>query len=363
MKKKVLSLFTGAGGFDIGMEMAECDTSLCIEYDADCRETLRHNRPKWNLFEDTTGGRIAGDIRNISVDEAIKMGGQPDIIIGGAPCQPFSGLGKGKGSDDEKNGDLFLEYVRFIKGTNPSAFIFENVTGITNKKHQNVIDYMLDSFSGLGYGLSTSILNAADYGTPQKRKRFFLIGIKGVMEPKFPVPTHFKDELSYEEYSDIVGEYKKWISVEDAFGSLPEDHINRKDYKLMNISDIVKHRMTYIKEGENFKVVPKEFLPNCWKSGKHEGADTFGRLIASEPSVTIRTAAYNPSKGRYIHPFEDRGLSTIELASLQGFPYEWEFKSTHKGGVTLTSAGRQIGNAVPPPLACEIGKAILEQLS
>src|SRR6185295_9951519 len=124
----------------------------------------------------------------------------------------------------------------------------------------------------------------------------------------------------------------------------------------------VVKRMTYIKEGENFKVLPMKLRPNCWKSGRHQGNDTFGRLVADLPSVTIRTAAYNPAKGQYIHPFENRGLSTIEMASLQSFPFTWHFKSKNREKITLVSGGRQIGNAVPPRLAQMLGAAIKKQL-
>jgi len=102
--------------------------------------------------------------------------------------------------------------------------------------------------------------------------------------------------------------------------------------------------------------------PKCWQSGKHQGNDTFGRLISNLPSVTIRTAAYNPAKGMYIHPFENRGLSTIEMAALQSFPYNWSFKVKGREKVTLVSGGKQIGNAVPPGLANALGLAIKQQI-
>jgi DNA (cytosine-5)-methyltransferase 1 len=114
-------------------------------------------------------------------------------------------------------------------------------------------------------------------------------------------------------------------------------------------------RMKLVAPGKNFRSIPKELLPDCWRNGKHQGADTFGRLLLDAPSVTIRTAAYNPTKGRYIHPTEHRGLSTLEMAILQGFPLSYEFVGN------LKEIGKQIGNAVPPPLAMAIGKAILKQ--
>ena len=375
----VVSLFTGAGGLDIGLEESGYHTAVCVEYDADCRETLRYNRPEWKLFESDTKiektklrKRIPGDIREISVDELLNFSGlkkgEAALVVGGAPCQPFSNIGKRLGKKDEKNGDLFLEFVRMVKGVEPKAFIFENVVGITQSKHSDVIAYMVDKFKGLGYGISHTILNAANYGVPQRRERFFLIGIKGVENPAFPLPTHFKDEKHYQSIIkdlDIanIPKFKKWVSVKAAFKKLPKKQESRVDYALMNISDVVVYRMTFIDQGENFKVLPFELRPNCWKNGKHQGNDTFGRMDEDLPSCTIRTAAYNPAKGQYIHPFENRGLSTIEMAILQSFPNKWYFKCLNKDKITLVSGGKQIGNAVPPLLAQALGAAIKKQLT
>jgi DNA (cytosine-5)-methyltransferase 1 len=378
MQFPVVSLFSGAGGLDIGLEESGFHTAVCVEYDEDCRETLRYNRPEWKLFEEGVKvekgkikTRIPGDIRDIGIDELLKLAGlkkgEAALVVGGAPCQPFSNIGKKLGKNDEKNGDLFLEFVRIVKGVSPEAFIFENVVGITQQKHADVIKYMVDKFKGLGYGISHAILNSANYGVPQRRERFFLIGIKGVEKPSFPFPTHFKDEKHYETLVkdfDVfpVRNFKKWVSVKEAFKKMPKNQERRIDYALMNISDVVVKRMTYIKQGENFKVLPMNLRPDCWKSGKHQGNDTFGRINADLPSCTIRTAAYNPAKGQYIHPFENRGLSTFEMAALQSFPFNWYFRCKGNDKVTLVSGGRQIGNAVPPLLAQALGAAIKKQI-
>lgn len=374
----VISLFSGSGGLDIGLEQAGYETVACVEIDDDCRETLKFNRPHWGIFESTTreeDGKIIsrkpGDIRDIDADELLKFTGlnvgEAALVVGGAPCQPFSNIGKKQGQDDEKNGDLFKHFVRIVKGVQPEAFIFENVTGITQSKHSPVIDYMLDSFSGSGYSLTYGILNAANYGVPQRRERFFLIGIRGGETAAFPLPTHSKDTKSWETFIndlDMMATYipHKWKSVRDAFTEIPAGYKARPDYVVMNISDVVLHRMTHIKQGQNFKVLPMELRPDCWKSGRHQGNDTFGRLIADLPSITIRTAAYNPAKGMYIHPFEDRGLNSVEMAALQDFPYEWRFRIKAKENVTLVSGGKQIGNAVPPGLAKALGLAIRQQI-
>jgi DNA (cytosine-5)-methyltransferase 1 len=371
-RNKVISLFTGAGGLDIGLELAGYDTSACVEIDEHCRETLKHNRPEWGVFEDSTE-RNAGDIRKINPEELLKTArikkGEAALVVGGAPCQPFSNMGKKLGKDDPRNGDLFLEFVRMVKGIEPQAFIFENVVGITQAKHSDVIHYMKEKFAEVGYTIAHTVLNSADYGVPQKRQRFFILGLKGEKAPLLPMPTHSKNFKEWSNFVDGLDHFpdyipKDWVTVGDAFEKLPQSKDTRTDNKKMNISDIVKERMKLIGPGENFKVLPMDMRPNCWKDGgKHQGQDTFGRLRLDEPSVTIRTAAYNPSKGRYIHPTENRGLDIVEMASLQSFPYEWEFKCAGNKSITLKSGGAQVGNAVPPLLAKAIGEALYAQLS
>ncbi len=379
MDYTVVSLFSGAGGLDIGLEQAGFRTAVCVENDLNCRMTLRHNRPEWLLFDKSTkmvDGAITtrepGDIRQIEVEELLDFAGlkkgKVALVVGGAPCQPFSNIGKKQGEQDEKNGDLFLEFVRMVKGIQPEAFIFENVAGIIQSKHSNVLQYMFEQFEGSGYGLAYSLVNAANYGVPQRRERFILIGIKDVKAPAFPLPTHMKDQVAWKNFVKELDQIpstlpKNWVSVKEAFAKLPLGYEQRSDYAVMNISDVVKHRMTYINQGKNFKVLPMELRPNCWKTGKHQGNDTFGRLIADLPSVTIRTAAYNPAKGMYIHPFENRGLDTIEMAVLQDFPLDWEYKTSGRDKVTLVSGGKQIGNAVPPGLARALGLAIRKQIA
>lgn len=367
---KVISLFSGAGGLDVGLEMAGFNTAVCVEIDPDCRETLRWNRPEWTLSEDDTN-RIAGDIRDVKVSELLKLGklkkGEAALVVGGAPCQPFSNIGKKKGQNDPVNGDLFLEFVRIVKGSLPKAFVFENVAGIAQAKHSEVISHMKQQFDKIGYSTTYAIINAADYGVPQKRERFFMIGLRGDTTPAFPFPTHSKNTKSWELLIATLSTQPKhkpsqWVTLQKTFKELPKSYRNRNDFAEMNISPVVVERMKLIQPGENFKALPMEMRPDCWRSGKHQGHDTFGRLSLNEPSVTIRTSAYNPSKGRYIHPTENRGLNSIEMAAIQTFPATWHFKCVGKTKVTLVSAGKQIGNAVPPILAKAIGLAVKTQL-
>lgn len=357
-KNKVISLFSGAGGLDIGLHQAGFDVAACVEYDKDCWETLKLNT-KWPVYTDE-----GGNLFNIKTSKMLEFAGieegEAALVVGGAPCQPFSSMGKKLGTKTE-DGRLFKEFVRVVRDAKPRAFIFENVQGLSQDKHAEVLNYFYEVFGKLGYKLAVSVLNSADYGVPQQRKRLIVMGVRGDKEVYFPLPTHSTNNKRFtEEYADLgitlPWQIKPHVTVAQTFEKIPQSRYDAIDCKFLNVGDVVKERMRYIKAGENFKVLPDNLLPECWRSGKHQGADTFGRLHPDHPSVTIRTGAYNPSKGRYIHPYEDRGLNTVEMAAIQSFPNKWRFHGS------LVSVGRQIGNAVPPPLGKKLGEVVAGHL-
>lgn len=356
----IVSLFTGAGGMEIGLEAAGFHTAICVEIDADSRETLRRNRPQWRLFEDAQD-RVPGDIRSIGANELLlKAGlkfGEAALVTGGAPCQPFSNMGKKLGRSDPRNGDLFLEFVRIVKGVCPRGFIFENVAGFAQGKHEQVIDFMREQFAGSGYQVAFEVLNAADYGVPQQRKRFIMLGRRDGT-PAFPYPTHSINGRRPSALVPLIAHaIGRWKTVADAFAAISPERLSRADCLGMSHAKYMIERMASIPQGKNFKVLPPELLPDCWKSGKHQGQDTFGRMESAKPAPTIRTAGYNPTKGKYIHPHENRGINTAEMAALQSFPEYWTFYS-RGNRPSIVSIGRQIGNAVPPLLSESIGRTI-----
>jgi DNA (cytosine-5)-methyltransferase 1 len=193
---------------EIGLEAAGYETAGCIELDADCRATLKHNRPEWVQIKSSDDLAVEGDVRKVSIDDIlIQTGlsvGEAALVTGGAPCQPFSNMGKKLGSDDTKNGDLFREFVRIVVGLQPKGFIFENVSGIAQDRHMSVLAYMKDCFAGSGYNLAYSVLNAADYGVAQTRKRFVMIGKRDGV-PCFPLPTHSESDISWASKMEIIG--------------------------------------------------------------------------------------------------------------------------------------------------------------
>ena len=184
----IYSYFTGAGGLDLGFELASTEeitfqTVLATDIDASCRETVERNRPDWNFF--------LCDLRNVSPDEACRRAGNraPDVIIGGPPCQPFSVAGKQKATSDPL-GTLYRDFIHQIDVLRPSIVVMENVYGLAQVKSANMIQEIQDSFHKIGYQVQCRELNAADYGTPQKRRRLFFIASQRLDLFQFPAPTH-----------------------------------------------------------------------------------------------------------------------------------------------------------------------------
>jgi len=367
--RSVISLFTGCGGMELGLEACGFRTAVCVEIDGDCNRTLERNRPSWRRME-------PGDITALATGDILKAArlqpGRAALVTAGCPCQPFSTMGKEEGILCE-DGNLFSHFIRVVTEAKPAGFIFENVAGIT--RHADVLGMISDMADMLDYRVSARLLTAADYGVPQRRNRLILLGLRGRSSrspvPAFPWPTHAGGP------DEFVGWYagrglsaprpEPWRTVRECFAGIDYEEVarmtERGECHAMGVSPLMAERMRHIRPGtrDNFKALPMELRPPCWRpdgSGRlrHQGNDTFGRLEPDRPSVTIRTCGYHPMKGRYIHPFEDRGLNTVELARLQGFPPGWRFS----GG--LSSVSRQVGNAVPPPLAEALGWAMAAQL-
>jgi len=343
-KPTVISLFSGGGGLDLGFEQAGFKTKVCVEIDKYCCATLRRNRRAWKVIE--------RDINSVSSREILDTAGldvgEATVVMGGSPCQSFSTLGKKKALEDPR-GRLIREFIRVVEDTQPTAFVFENVPGLQSILKGKVLKEILAAFNKkVKYTTNHTVLNSADYGVPQARKRLFILGHRNGLKLEFPLQRYFKNGIGGE----------KWMSVKDTFKKMIEEgwDLNRSDNKVFKHSKEMINKMKLVEPGKNFWSLPLELRPPCWRNGKHLGKDTFGRIEANKPAPTIRTCGYNPTKGRYIHPFENRGLNTLEMAALQTFPKDYIFE----GG--LVHVGRQIGDAVPPLLAYRIAEHLYLQL-
>ena len=215
-KKKIISLFSGAGGMDIGFKEAGFETAVMVEYDPSCCKTLRFNCPQVPVIE--------GDIRQVSTAQVLEAGGlfvlEAALVIGGPPCQSFSLAGKRMGMEDPR-GQLVLEFVRVVREALPKAFVMENVRGMLNWEGGKAIEAIIEEFrepilhegQAYSYEIEVKVLNAANFGAPQFRERVFLVGNRLGKKFSFPAPTHTANP-------ELFGT-KPYKTVWDAIGTLP----------------------------------------------------------------------------------------------------------------------------------------------
>lgn len=239
---KVISLFSGAGGMDIGFEMAGFETVVAVEHDSSCCKTLKTNRPNLSL--------IQGDISQISTAEILNAGGlrptQPAVVIGGPPCQPFSLAGKRMGMEDPR-GKLVLEFIRIVREALPTVFVMENVRGMVNWQEGKAIEAIMNEISEpiyfegeeYIYNVDKAILNSVDYGVPQYRERVFLVGNRLNKTFKFPQPTHSNE--SNGTLNLFESSKHKIKTVWESIGVLPK--ADEPSETALRVSETIKDRI------------------------------------------------------------------------------------------------------------------------
>lgn len=301
----VVSLFSGAGGLDLGFQQAGHEVIWANDLFEDAVKSYQLNLGNHIVLQ---------NIYNIP-SECIP---EADIVIGGFPCQGFSVANTGRHEDDERN-KLYLEMIRVIHDKSPRYFLAENVKGILSLSKGQVFQNILNDFRSLGYNVQYKLMNAADYGVPQKRFRVIIIGIRRDLHQQYvyPEPTHARTTTFHQ---------RQWVSVAEAFDGIPNpDHPN----------NLPNHVYSKYKLNFNGYLGHRPIDPN-----------------APAPTVTAR----GDDKGGVVilpHPNGLRRMTCRELATIQSFPLDYAFI----GGIS--SVCRQIGNAVPPRLA----QAIAEQFN
>ena len=321
----VIDLFAGCGGFAFGLKRAGFENLLAIEWDASCCDTFRAN--------------INQRILQCAIQEVDNFP-HCDLLVGGPPCQGFSNLGERVPNDPRRQ--LWRHFLRAVTESKPLVFIMENVPPILKSSEFEV---MMKEMTKLGYEVEGRILNSAFYGVPQQRRRAFIIGSR-IGTPVYPKPTHRNPLIS----SDFeLKELPVWFTARDAIGDLPKVPTENNWHISRNPTELSQKRYRCVPPGGNRFDLPPHLTPDCWKRKTKGGTDLFGRLKWDQPSVTIRTEFYKPEKGRYLHPEEHRPITHREAARLQGFDDDFAFKGKR------IEVGIQIGNAVPPPLAYQIG--------
>ncbi len=307
---KVVSLFSGAGGLDLGFIKAGHEIIWANDNFADAVKTYRKN----------IGGHvICEDISTIPSSEIPEH----DILIGGFPCQGFSVANTGRGEGDERN-KLYLELLRVLLDKQPKFFLAENVKGILSFMQGKVFEMIIKDFKNAGYKVKYKVLNAANFGVPQKRERVIILGVRNDIDfaLEHPEPTHG-------DVSNLFSDRKNWISIGDALRNIPEPE---EEHNLFN--------HTYSK----FKLKFNGYLGNRAIDPKKPA-----------PTVTAR----GDEKGGVVvlhHPNNHRRMSVRELALTQSFPIDFIFEGNN------SSAYRQIGNAVPPMLAFAVALMFPKEL-
>lgn len=296
MYMKVVSLFSGAGGLDLGFKMAGHEIIWANDLYSDAVETYRRNLGDHIVCE---------DISKIKADDVPDC----DIIIGGFPCQGFSVANTKRHENDERN-TLYKELIRIIDAKKPKFFLAENVKGLTNLAKGKVFEMILKDFENLGYVVKHKILNAADYGVPQTRQRVIIVGVRKDIDFEYiyPNPTHDKNGENGLPCWVSVGEVMSAIPNPDLPNDLPNHEYSK--YKL-NFNGYIGHR----------ELDPDKPAPTVTARGDNKG----GVVILPHPNATRR-------------------MSCRELAAVQSFPLDYYFFGNR------SSVYRQIGNAVPPLL-------------
>ena len=349
-KYKLIDLFCGCGGLTKGFwDTGRFDIVLANDNDLSAIKSYRLNF-------DQKGAHA--DCRNIIdlVEHNQQLIPEADIIIGGPPCQGFSLLNRNRIGD--KRRELWQYYIEVVRMANASVVVMENVPQLMDSPEFISI---ITALRKLGFNnIMGHILNAANYGVPEIRKRTILIAAKDKVVA-LPVPSHLDGE-KIAEIKNFFGYFPEpWLTVWDAIGDLPMPYGTeiREERAPLNLHF---GRMPTAISLERYRAVPPggnrfdllrnrpDITPQCWIKKKQGGTDLFGRLWWDRPSVTIRTEFFKPEKGRYLHPDQHRPITHREAARIQSFPDDFLFFGSK------TDIARQIGNAVPVRLASAIAQ-------
>lgn len=341
-----ISLFSGAGGLDLGVERAGYRVLAALEYDPDAAATVRANFPHTEVLE--------RDIRSVETRDLLKAAGlhagEADLLIGGPPCTPFSKSGNWleyKRTGKDANADLLDHYLRILREAKPRTFLLENVFGLAYKNHNAFwLKRLLSMFRELGYQIDHRVLLAADYGVPQRRQRLFILGSTDGI-PRFPEPTHSGPHETRRNWDRTLLPH---VTTKQAIGDLA------RRSKLAEPEEVVTgtfaHLIPEVPAGDNY-------LYFTAKRGHHEPLFEWRsrywnfllKLDPGQPSPTIQA-----QPGPWVGPFhwQNRRLRLGEIKRLQTFPDDYAIVGSRR------SAQIQIGNAVPPLLAEQIGRILAQ---
>ena len=319
-----IELFAGAGGLALGLENAGIKTLAHVEFDKACCETLRTNRPEWNV--------ICDDIHNVDFMEYRE---KVDIVTGGFPCQAFSYAGMKLGFEDTR-GTLFHEFARCVKEVNPKMFMAENVRGLVSHDNGRTLETILNVFEGLGYSVKTKVLNACYYGVGQKRERIVIVGTRNDLNIEFTYPVADKE----------------WTTLRQALKGCPQSQGTQYSEKKKKVLGMVPPGGCWVDLPDE---VAREYMGKSYTSGG--GRRGMARRISwDEPCLTL-TCSPSQKQTERCHPDETRPFTVREYARIQSFPDDWVFC----GGIG--DQYKQIGNAVPVEMARRVAEQLVKAIA
>ncbi|MFQ5750844.1 MAG: DNA cytosine methyltransferase [bacterium] len=352
-KPTAIDLFCGAGSLTLGLKKAGFDVIAGVEINKEIAKTYKTNHRKAKL--------LTKDIRNVTGKEILKLVGKNkiDLIAGCPPCQGFSQLTEKYKREDPRN-DLVLEMARLIKEVRPKMVMMENVSGITTKG-KSILDKFAKRLRSMGYLINMNVLQMADYGIPQFRKRFVLLAGKG-----FHVPL---PKLTHSRKGDFKKKLKPWLTISEVIRNLREpvklsfalENGGPEKFNWNVIRDLKKisiDRLKAIKEGDSRLALPRKLRPKCHKNKKHGFQNVYGRLRWDNVSSTITSGCTTPCMGRFGHPKKNRTISIREAALIQTFPMNYKFKTEY-----MDVACDLVGNALPFKFARTVAKTCYDILN
>ncbi len=333
---KVLELFAGAGGLGLGLEYAGFESIGNIEIDKHACNTLRKNRPNWNVVEENIEVITQKGIENYIVAPAV---GELDLLSGGYPCQSFSYAGK-KGGLQDARGTMFFHYAKLLDQLKPKMFLAENVKGLVNHDNGNTLKTMLKVFTEIGYKVKWKVLRALDYDVAQKRERIVIVGIRNDLVIKESLDYFFPKPYGYE------------LTLKDVLKNVPDSEGAKYPESKKKVLELVP-------PGGYWRDLPNEIAKEYMGKSYYSGGGRTGmarRLSWDEPSLTLTCSPAQKQTER-CHPDETRPFTVREYARIQSFPDTWEFDCS------IGNAYKQIGNAVPVKMAKAIGLSIINTLN
>lgn len=333
---KAIDLFSGCGGLSLGLRRAGFSVVGAVDADSLAASTYRMNHPADAVIED--------DIQNVDPKELMeRLGLKPgalDLLAGCPPCQGFSTLRTFNGGKEivEPMNDLIFQFLRFVRVFRPKALMVENVPGLVRDDR---LKRFSKSIAGMGYKQRVDVLDAADYGVPQRRRRMILLAAKSE-KPEFAAPSTMRATVR-----DALADMAKRSGRDDP----------AHDYQVKRAPHVAALIRKIPKDGGSRMSLGADAQLPCHR--KCEGFwDIYGRMAWSEPSPTITGGCINPSKGRFLHPEEDRAITVREAALLQGFPKTYKLDMSRG----RYPAAQMIGNAFPPDFAARHAEVLRDIL-